>query len=662
MYAIASDRSGKVAVVEGETSAFRPFFIDLDPPRYLTAGDVISLPVQIRNYTEAEQTANVTMAKGDWFSIRGEEHERLAIPAGSSENAVFTFNAEKAIDSGKQRVTAIAGGDSDAVEKTVTVSPNGKKIVRSESAVFSGKRKFEIDVPPDAIENTAKAEVKLYPDLFAHIVESQSGLLRRPVGCGEQVISAAYPNLMILRFPNANAKLKQKALRNLQEGYEKLVGYRADGGGFTYWGGNSKPSIALTAYAVRFLIDAKEFIAVDEDVVEDAEKWLLKRAQPDGWHVEYELPGFTSIAANRALTTYVVRSLAMLKSEPKSDAAKNLEFGLELVRGYSDQFEEPYRLALYGLAAFDAGKNDEARRIAETLAGLALTEGDGEYWNLETNTVFYGWGTPGRIETTALALQLLSRVDRERYAGHIAKGLVFLLKNKDRYGVWYSTQTTVNVLDCFLELMRGTETNAKTAITIKVNGRTAKEFRLEPGAIEQQTADVSAFLRTGKNSVEIVADQNSSIMAQAVAEYYADWKYVERSPTDVTGNRALTLSYDCGSGNAAIMDTITCTAAVERIGFKGYGMLMAELGVPPGADIDRSSLDETMMKNPSISRYEILPDRIIVYLYAKPGGTTFSFTFRPRYAINALAPASAAYDYYNPLAWAEVMPIRFVVK
>jgi hypothetical protein len=69
-----------------------------------------------------------------------------------------------------------------------------------------------------------------------------------------------------------------------------------------------------------------------------------------------------------------------------------------------------------------------------------------------------------------------------------------------------------------------------------------------------------------------------------------------------------------------------------------------------------------MMKDPSISRYEILPDRIIVYLYAKPGGTTFSFTFRPRYAINALAPASAAYDFYNPLARAETEPIRFIVK
>src|SRR5690606_30456063 len=177
--------------------------------------------------------------------------------------------------------------------------------------------------------------------------------------CGEQTISTSYPNLMMLRFPNADADLKQRALKNLQAGYERLLGYRSADGGFTYWGGTSKPSVELTAYALRFLIDAKEFIAVDADVINDAEKWLLKRARADGWHHEYEVGNSSNTTANRTLTTYIVRTLAMLKPEPNSDAAKNLDFGLELVRGYSEQFEDPYRLALYGLAAADSGHSHE---------------------------------------------------------------------------------------------------------------------------------------------------------------------------------------------------------------------------------------------------------------------------------------------------------------
>jgi len=37
----------------------------------------------------------------------------------------------------------------------------------------------------------------------------------------------------------------------------------------------------------------------------------------------------------------------------------------------------------------------------------------------------------------------------------------------------------------------------------------------------------------------------------------------------------------------------------------------------------------------SISHYEVLPDRIIVYMWSKAGGTNFSFNFRPRYSISA---------------------------
>ncbi|HNU09459.1 MAG TPA: hypothetical protein PKO33_16950, partial [Pyrinomonadaceae bacterium] len=61
----------------------------------------------------------------------------------------------------------------------------------------------------------------------------------------------------------------------------------------------------------------------------------------------------------------------------------------------------------------------------------------------------------------------------------------------------------------------------------------------------------------------------------------------------------------------------------------------------------------------AIGRYEVLPDRLQLYLWAKPGGTKFSFSFKPRYGINAQTPASVLYDYYNEEAKATVAPIRF---
>ena len=63
-----------------------------------------------------------------------------------------------------------------------------------------------------------------------------------------------------------------------------------------------------------------------------------------------------------------------------------------------------------------------------------------------------------------------------------------------------------------------------------------------------------------------------------------------------------------------------------------------------------------------LSRYDVLPDRIIVYLWAKAGGSRINFSFKPRYGINAQTPASTVYDYYNEEAKAVVEPLKFEVK
>jgi hypothetical protein len=112
-----------------------------------------------------------------------------------------------------------------------------------------------------------------------------------------------------------------------------------------------------------------------------------------------------------------------------------------------------------------------------------------------------------------------------------------------------------------------------------------------------------------------------------------------------------------------INDEITCNVETERVGSRGWGMILAEIGVPPGADVDRSSL-EMAVKNSgwTISQYDVLPDRVVVYLWPPSGGVKFNFKFRPRFGLNAKTAASVVYDYYNPEARAVVEPATFRIK
>ena len=54
--------------------------------------------------------------------------------------------------------------------------------------------------------------------------------------------------------------------------------------------------------------------------------------------------------------------------------------------------------------------------------------------------------------------------------------MLFILKNKDRYGVWCSTQTTINVLDTFLLTMANEDGAGRKVqeITVSVNGENQK--------------------------------------------------------------------------------------------------------------------------------------------------------------------------------------------
>ncbi|HKC84938.1 MAG TPA: alpha-2-macroglobulin family protein, partial [Blastocatellia bacterium] len=461
MSVVGSTVDGEIGIAEKEFRAFQPFFAEHDPPKVLTEGDEISLPVVLRNYLGKTQTVNAEIKPESWFELLGAARKRVEIKAGDAGQVVFDFRAVASVKDGKQRVTAFGSDASDAVEKPVSVHPDGEEVAQTESEVFGESGSLDVVIPIDSIKGSVRAELKIYPNLMAHALEGIEGILRRPYGCAEQTISSTYPNVMILRYLEPQSeklsapvrKIAEKARRYAQAGYERLLGYRAESGGFSYWG-RGEADLALTAYALRFLNDARDFIGVDEDVIADARKFILGSQQPDGrWLPRYrdEKEDAKRTALN---TAFIARVLAMEKGkEAKADKefASALSRALDYLAKRIEVIDEPYLIASYALAAMDAGEKKSAEKAIAKLRTLAREEAGTSYWNLESNSPFYGWGLAGRIETTALAVNTLKRDgatgrqgDGEKNNDLMNRGLLFLLRNKDRYGVWLSTQATIN--------------------------------------------------------------------------------------------------------------------------------------------------------------------------------------------------------------------------
>lgn len=679
MSVIGSTEEGEIGTAETEIRAFQPFFAELDPPRVLTQGDRVSLPVVLRNYLDKKQTVNLELRPESWFSIDGPNQTKVQIAAGDSSIKSFNFEAHKSVKDGKQRVTAIGSEFSDAIEKTVDVHPDGEERSDTAGTLFESSASLEVELPRETIPNSNQLELKIYPNLMSHVWESIEGSLQRPHGCAEQTISSAYPSLMVLRSldkdkrQSANA---QKAQRYLEEGHQRLLSYQSSDGGFPYWSGGTS-DVALTAYAIRFLIDAGDVIPVSGSVIERAKSWLLKQQRTDGSWPSFDWQNHEDLRRTTLLTALVAKSLAFAQRKNvlfiPTVQQTPLQQALNYLQKKLNEIPEPYVLACYSLAATTVSDHKRAEEANSQLLLMAHSEGTGSYWNLETNTPFYGWGLTGRLETTALVLEALSATEpppalKQASKNLESRALMFLLMNKDRYGVWYSGQATVNVLGAMLAMLKGQpESTQGSPVEVSVNGQPTNRVALPPGRfMAPLTVDLSSQIRTGHNLIQLKRAAGPFASVQLVNTYYVPW----RSDSSSTAARvrsgdseSLHLETSFNKTTAKVMEEVTCSVRAERIGFRGYGMLLAEIGVPPGADVDRESLETAMIgPDSSINRYDILPDRVVLYLWPRAGGSRFSFKFRPRLAMKAKNSQSIIYDYYNPEAQAVLAPETFSIR
>ncbi|HSO73199.1 MAG TPA: MG2 domain-containing protein [Blastocatellia bacterium] len=678
MSVVASTLDGEVRTMEQDIVAFQPFFIEHDPPRVLTEGDRIALPVILRNYLDKPQSVDLQLTPADWFRLLGPSTKRAQVPAGDAAREVFEFQAVSSVKEARQRITASGPEASDAIEKPVTVHPDGEEITRTAAQVIRDTSTIEIEIPSNAIHGSTAAELKIYPNLRAHVLESVEAILQRPYGCAEQTISAAYPGLLVLQSKKKGADvpapLVEKADRYVRAGYERLLGYRIGDGAFSYWG-RGGADFALTAYAVRFLTAASELVPIDEGVIREAREWLIKQQRADGSWPQFDWNQKEDRKRTLLLTAYIARVLSKAlkvggnnRDTQTEHANAALMRTLKYLSERVQEINEPYLIASYALAAASAGDDSEATSAAAKLRTLALNENTGSYWSLETNTPFYGWGLAGRIETTALAVQSLAAADKlektNANAPLIDSGLLFLLRQKDRYGVWYSTQSTINVLESLMTALErsGPGSAAGGPAEIIVNGQRAASIEV-PASRELAnpiSLDLSRFVSPGANRVEIRrASGSSQASAQMVTTHWEPWP--ANPGRAEPGPLQLRVSYD--KTETKIGDEVTCTVEAERVGFKGYGMMLAEIGLPPGADVDRASLDSAMRESDwSVQQYDVLPDRLVVYLWPRAGGVKFRFKLKLRYGLDAQTASSVLYDYYNPEARVVDRPTHFVVK
>jgi uncharacterized protein YfaS (alpha-2-macroglobulin family) len=588
--AVGSTVDGRLTEIDQTFKTLQPFFVDLDAPQVLTVGDEITLPVNLRNYTPHLITLPVTVKPADWLTLSTPLNTQASIPANGSAPVLVGLRAAAAADAGPLRITAANARDGDAVEKTIKVHPDGEPRTVTASALLhgNGTESIRFELPHNAIAGSVHAELLLYPNLGANVVHAMRAVLLRPYGCAEQTISTAYASLLYLELAktaNVQSPDKDKARAFLQLGYDRLLGYFNSGGGLTYWGGNDTTGDpALTAYGIEFLIEADPFVTVDHSRIADAIQWLLSQQNADGsWKPRYGAVSaretlYVATALQAALQAKSLASLAPadLQSRVKLAVSKAAAYAATSVLALHD----PYSNALRLLLAVQTGDSAaQARSHAELTADVDRSKSGG-HLEFDGSSPFYGWGSAGRLETTALALAALQAAGDKADEPLENDVLLYLLQNRDEYGVWMSGQATVRVLKALLLVaVRQLQGPATGSFTLSVNGQSLNGAQADALKIDTRlldaprSIDLSAMVHVGTNTLEFAgASEATFANAQISAWLYVPWSQEAIGKTERTvpgKNFGLDFAYACDSENTKVGQPLDCTVSVRRFGSQG---------------------------------------------------------------------------------------------
>jgi len=257
------------------------------------------------------------------------------------------------------------------------------------------------------------------------------------------------------------------------------------------------------------------------------------------------------------------------------------------------------------------------------------------------------------LETTGLAAYALLRTGVQPEVAR--KALTHLIRSKDSFGTWQTTQATVWALRALLLALSGGASDADATVGVTCNGVEAASIRVTPADSDlMRQVDCGKSAREGRNEVRLSFEGKGNLLYQIVSRYYVPWAKIPAPLKPILG---IDVDYDRTS--LAKDDLVTEKVRVTNNTPMAATNVIVDLAVPPGFELQSEDLAALVGKG--ISRFEPAARQIIVYVdRVEPGKPlSFSFHLKATMMVKAVNGESAVYPYYNPEKRAAARPVVF---
>ena len=268
------DRLGSA---EADVLVRDPLTVQSTFPRFLIEDDWADVPVFVANLTEETREIEVRVEARPYelpgFDIGlGSDAPVVEFPEGSrqtielapgqSRTVNFAVSALASSGAAEMLVHVESGDLRSTDEGMIPLRPEGPRERRVQTVELNGS---EVDLNEalsgwvaGSEESTIWLTSLAQPEAFDHL----DYLIRYPFGCAEQTTSSARPLLYVSQLVEVlNPQEVAQAGRvsdMVDSGIQRLLNMQSANGQFSYWGGGGDYSTWVTAYALHFLLDARQ--------------------------------------------------------------------------------------------------------------------------------------------------------------------------------------------------------------------------------------------------------------------------------------------------------------------------------------------------------------------------------------------------------------------
>uniref|UniRef100_L7M8R2 TEP1-F n=1 Tax=Rhipicephalus pulchellus TaxID=72859 RepID=L7M8R2_RHIPC len=473
--------------------AFQPFFASFNLPYSVVRGELVPVKVSVFNYLEKCLPVDLKLAESADYQIEGESETTLCVCGSKSQVHKFQIRPQTI---GEVNLTVSAAGSQsdtacgeqptekvvarDAVTRPLIIEAEGFEKEETQSVFVcpkedSAKNEFDLVLPEDLVEGSARAYVSVTGDIMGPAIKNLDSLVQVPTGCGEQNMVKFTPNVYVLDYLKATGKnqeeIERKAVNNLKTGYQRQQKYKHYDGSYSAFGNSdSSGSMFLTAFVVKSFKQAEKYVPIDAGNLNESIKWIITKQKTNGCFqnvgtvLSSGLKGKVNSTAPGALTAYVLTSLL----EGGLADAQVVESALRCISAQRDP--SAHNLALSAYAAALAG-HESAKDYLEKLESIAVHKGGLTYWS---NAGKKGPSASADVETAAYAVLAYLKLNPQENLNKAQPIVRWMATKRNSRGGFPSTQDTVLGLQA-LSAFATFVSKDPVDITVKVDGNDVSE-------------------------------------------------------------------------------------------------------------------------------------------------------------------------------------------